>query len=147
MARGVGDLVHGALEGFLVALRRHAVAADFAHELERGGADLVVCGELVVISKANDAATHAHHDKGSARRRSPATRRTPGDRPSLPASSSRKAMIAARSTVVSGADSHGSAAAPLRMPTWPRAAVSASASASSRAKNISTLGRPASAAR
>ncbi len=50
MLRGVRDLVDGAVERFLVALRRLSVAADLADELERSGADLLVAGDLIVVT-------------------------------------------------------------------------------------------------
>jgi hypothetical protein len=48
--RGVRDLVDGAVERLLVALRWLSVAADLADELERCGADLLVAGDLIVVT-------------------------------------------------------------------------------------------------
>jgi len=55
----MGDLLDGPVEGLFIALGRRPIATDLAHELERGGADLLVCCYLVMVTKANDAAAHA----------------------------------------------------------------------------------------
>jgi hypothetical protein len=57
--RGVRDLVDGAVERLLVALRGLSVAADLADELERSGADLLVAGDLIVVTQSKDASAHA----------------------------------------------------------------------------------------
>jgi hypothetical protein len=57
--RGVRDLVDGAVERLLVALRRLSVAADLADELERSGADLLIAGDLIVVTQSKDASAHA----------------------------------------------------------------------------------------
>src|SRR5688572_8359233 len=54
--------------------------------------------------------------------------------------------MVARSVGVSGTVRHGSADATPRWPRWPRAATSAATSASMEVRNISTRGKPASAA-
>ena len=54
----LGDVGDGLLEGLLVALGRYSVAADLAHELERGGADLGVVGGMVKVAEGADAASH-----------------------------------------------------------------------------------------
>ena len=56
---GSGDLDDGAIEGLLVGARRLAVAAYFAHELERGGGDFVASGGLVRDPQNFNAAAHA----------------------------------------------------------------------------------------
>src|SRR5262245_7734148 len=48
--RGVGNFVHGSVEGFFVGRRRLAIAADLADELERGRTDLLVTNDFVAIS-------------------------------------------------------------------------------------------------
>ena len=48
--RRIGDLGDGFLEGLLVALRWLAVATYLAYELERGSADVVLTGELVMVT-------------------------------------------------------------------------------------------------
>jgi hypothetical protein len=57
--RGVRDLVDGAVERLLVALRGLSVAADLADELERSGADLLIAGDLIVVTQSKDASAHA----------------------------------------------------------------------------------------
>ena len=57
------DLIDRGVEGLLVLLRGHAVAADLAHELERGGAHLFVRGLLFWSAESDDAAAHARQDK------------------------------------------------------------------------------------
>jgi hypothetical protein len=56
--RNVGDVIYGAVEGFLVALRGRTIATDLAHELKGGGANLLVVGDLIVVSEADDASAH-----------------------------------------------------------------------------------------
>lgn len=56
--RGMGDLIDGAIERLLISRGRLAVAADLAHELQRGGADLLVPDYLIVIPQTNDASAH-----------------------------------------------------------------------------------------
>src|SRR5690606_28089459 len=57
--RGCRDLLDRGVEGFLVLLRRYAVAADLAHELQRGSLDLVRRCGLVLPAKGLDASAHA----------------------------------------------------------------------------------------
>lgn len=56
--RRLRDLLNGGLEGLLVAFGRDPIAADLAHELKRGGADLLIRCVLVLVTKGDDAATH-----------------------------------------------------------------------------------------
>ena len=55
---GRGDLVDGALECRLVRLRRLVEAAQLAHELQRGGADLVLGRGRLEIEQRADVAAH-----------------------------------------------------------------------------------------
>jgi hypothetical protein len=53
-----GDFDNGAIEHLLIGARGLAVAAYFAHELERGGGDFVARGGLVGDSQDFNAAAH-----------------------------------------------------------------------------------------
>ena len=57
--RGRGDLGHRRVERLGVPLRRHAVAAHLADELEGGGADLLGGGRLFGSAKGLDGSAHA----------------------------------------------------------------------------------------
>src|SRR5882724_10295516 len=54
------DLVDRAGEGFRVRLRRLREAADLADVLERGVADLLVCGGWLEVVERMDVSAHAH---------------------------------------------------------------------------------------
>src|SRR5207247_2910052 len=56
--RGVGDLVHGAIERRLIRLGRLVEPADLAHELERGGAHLLVGGARREVVQGSDVPAH-----------------------------------------------------------------------------------------
>src|SRR5205085_11728979 len=63
----------------------HAVAADLAHELQGGGADLVLGGLLVGSAERLDRTAHDGHDTGRATPRgSVSSDRGTGSRPSCP---------------------------------------------------------------
>src|SRR5689334_1350693 len=53
-----GHLVDRAFKGFLVGLGRHAEAAELAHELQRGGADLLLGGGRLEVVEGLDASAH-----------------------------------------------------------------------------------------
>src|SRR4051812_50074463 len=56
--RRMRDLLDGRVEGLFVLLRRLAIAADLAHELESGGAHFVLSSFLVWSAEGHDAAAH-----------------------------------------------------------------------------------------
>jgi hypothetical protein len=56
---GAGNLDDGAVEYFLIGARRLSVAADFPHELKRGGGNFVRCSGLVGNPQDFNAAAHA----------------------------------------------------------------------------------------
>src|SRR3954453_14779526 len=82
MSRGVRNLLDGGVECFLVLLRRHAVAADLPHELQRGGAHLVVCRRLFWTAESLDAAAHGA-SIGHPKCRRPRDHRSAAEKPSL----------------------------------------------------------------
>src|SRR3954447_2689747 len=59
VARRMRDLLDSGVERLLVLARRDAVSADLTHELERGGAHLVVCRWLFWTAESLDTAAHA----------------------------------------------------------------------------------------
>src|SRR5205823_9283480 len=56
--RGLGDLVHRAIEGLRVGTRGLAVAADLAHELKGGCPDLLLRRLLAGAAERLDASAH-----------------------------------------------------------------------------------------
>src|SRR5438093_3267628 len=56
--RGVGDIVDRAVERGLVGLRWLVEARDLAHELERGGPDLLVGGGRGEVEERSDVSAH-----------------------------------------------------------------------------------------
>ena len=62
-----GHLVHGRVEGLLVRPGRRSVAADLAHELERGRVSVVVIRRGFRTTEGLDASAHASRIRGRAR--------------------------------------------------------------------------------
>ena len=58
LVRGRGDLLHGAIERGLVGLGRPVEAAKLAHELQRGGADLLLGRGRLEVEQRLDVAAH-----------------------------------------------------------------------------------------
>src|SRR4051794_15928175 len=58
LPRSGRDLRHGLLECLRIALRRGAIAADLANELERGGVDLIERDGIVSASQDLDGTAH-----------------------------------------------------------------------------------------
>jgi hypothetical protein len=58
-AGNLRDLAHRLLEGSFIGEGRFGEAADLAHELERGGADLLVGRGRLEIEKRSNVAAHA----------------------------------------------------------------------------------------
>src|SRR5574337_2012949 len=57
-ARRGGDVLHRALEGLAVGLRRHVEAAQLAHELQRRVTDLELRGWRLEVEQGSDVAAH-----------------------------------------------------------------------------------------
>src|SRR5262245_43394553 len=58
LARHPERVLHGPVERRLVGLRRLREAAQLAHELQRGGADLLVGGGRIEVEQGLDAPAH-----------------------------------------------------------------------------------------
>src|SRR5207302_4770483 len=63
-ARRVADGDDGTVESLRIAARRASVPADFAHELQRGGADLLIGGGSVGAAEGLDASAHEEKANG-----------------------------------------------------------------------------------
>jgi hypothetical protein len=59
LARDSGNVLHGLLERRFVDARRLAIAADFAHELQRSGVDFFGSRGSIGLAKLLNAAAHA----------------------------------------------------------------------------------------
>ena len=86
----IGDLVDRRLEGRRVGARGLGEAAELAHELTRGGADLLVVGRRIEIEQGADAAAH-RRDPPGARRERAALDNCPSARDHAAASAARQA--------------------------------------------------------
>src|ERR1700680_2099843 len=65
--RGAGDLLDGAIEGCRIGLRRPVEPGELAHELQGGGADIILARRRIEVEQRSDVAAH---DRSPVRRES-----------------------------------------------------------------------------